>query len=58
MTVNFVFDVRDSVIVGCDDWFVYVAENNCIPLFFLTCITCLIIYFVLHWMVRNTFPLL
>ena len=58
MIVNLVFDFRRSVIVGCDDQVVYVAENHCIPLVFLTCITCLIIYFVLHWMVRNTLPLL
>ena len=31
------------------------AENHCIPLVFLTCITFLII---LHWMVRNTLLLL
>ena len=58
MTANRDFDVRHSAIVGCDDQVVYVAENNCIPLVFLTCITCLIIYFILHRMLRNTLPLI
>ena len=48
MTVNLVFDAKHNVIVGCYHQVVNLAENHCIPLVFLTCITCLIICFVLH----------
>ena len=43
-----VSDVEHGVIVGCDDEFVYGAEDHCMPVVFLICITCLIINFALH----------
>ena len=38
---DFVSDVKQGDIVGCDDYFVHDAEDHCIPPVFLTCITCL-----------------
>ena len=38
---DFVSDVKQDDMVGCDDYFVYDAEDHCITLVFLTCITCL-----------------
>ena len=36
-----VSDVKLGDIVGFDDYFVYDAEDHCIPLVFITCTTCL-----------------
>ena len=36
----FASDVKQGDKVDCDDYFVYDAEDNCVPLVILTCTTC------------------